>query len=304
MTSVDAFPSYRRLLASGELDERIVSLRRMLSSCRLCPRLCRVDRTAGASGYCGGGREAAVASYGPHFGEEAPLVGHSGSGTIFFSGCNLKCCFCQNYEISHLSAGRETSEEGLAQIMLGLEARGCHNINLVTPTHFVPQIAGAVRAAAGEGLSIPIVYNCGGYESIEVLGLLEGVVDIYMPDLKFLNAGASDRYLNASDYPEAAESAIREMYRQVGDLVIKDGLAIRGLLVRHLVMPGHLADSDRIFRFLAEEVSETTFVNVMAQYRPCYRSREFPEIGVRLSGEEHRQALVLAGEAGLKRIYY
>lgn len=304
MTSGDAFPSYRRLLASGELDQRVVRLRGMLSSCELCPRLCRVDRTEGLTGYCGGGLEAAVASYGPHFGEEAPLVGHNGSGTIFFSGCNLKCCFCQNYEISHLSEGREIPQEKLALMMLGLEERGCHNINLVTPTHFAPQIVGAVRTAAGEGLSIPIVYNCGGYENVEVLRLLEGVVDVYMPDFKFSGTSASERYLNAADYPEVAGSALKEMHRQVGDLLIKDGLAVRGLLVRHLVMPGHLADSDRIFRFLAEEISETTFVNVMAQYRPCYRSGDFPEIGARLKGEEHREALALAREAGLKRIYY
>jgi putative pyruvate formate lyase activating enzyme len=300
----DTFPAYQQLLASGRFDARIAALYGMLSSCSLCPRGCRVDRTDGGTGFCGGGLAPKVASYGPHFGEEGPLVGRNGSGAIFFAGCNLGCCFCQNYEISHLREGREVSIEGLARIMLDLQDHGCHNINLVTPTHFAPQIAGAVRTAAQEGLRLPIVYNCGGYESLEALGLLEGLVDIYMPDFKFRTKSASERYLNAPDYPEVAGSALREMHRQVGDLVIRDGLALRGLLVRHLVMPGHLEDSGEVFRFLAEEISNTTFVNVMGQYRPCYRSGDFPEIAGRLSGEEHRQALALAREAGLTRIYY
>jgi putative pyruvate formate lyase activating enzyme len=300
----DAYPAYRRLEASGRFDARISAFSGMLSSCELCPRLCRVDRTAGEVGFCKGGLEAKVASYGPHFGEESPLVGRGGSGTIFFSGCNLGCCFCQNYEISHLAQGREVSSEDLARMMLDLQRQGCHNINLVTPTHYAPQIARAVRAAAREGLGLPIVYNCGGYESLKALSLLEGIVDIYMPDFKFRNGLASQRYLNAPDYPKVAESALKEMHRQVGDLVIRDGLAVRGLLVRHLVMPGHPADSGEVFRFLAEEISEETFVNVMGQYRPCGRSGEFPEIAQALRREDHRQALALAHRAGLKRIYY
>jgi putative pyruvate formate lyase activating enzyme len=300
----DAFPAYRRLLASGRLDERIRALHGMLSSCEVCPRLCGVDRVAGGIGFCGGGLQAMVASYGPHYGEEAPLVGRGGSGTIFFAGCNLRCCFCQNYEISHLSEGREVSVEDLAAMMLELQGRGCHNVNLVTPTHFAPQIVAAVKSAAEGGLCVPIVYNCGGYESLKTLRLLEGVVDIYMPDIKFLNAPASIRYFNAADYPGAAKAALKEMHRQVGDLILKDGLAARGLLVRHLVMPGWLADSREVFRFLAREVSADTFVNVMGQYRPCYRSREFPEIADRLSGKDHGEAISLASEAGLRRIYY
>ena len=300
----DTYPSYRRLLASGRFEDSMRALDGMLSSCSLCPRLCRVDRKAGKTGFCNGGLETRVSSFGPHYGEETPLVGRGGSGTIFFAGCNLGCCFCQNYEISHLCEGREVSVEDLAGIMLRLQDMGCHNVNLVTPTHFVPEIAQAVKAAAGQGLNLPIVYNCGGYERVETLRLLEGIVDIYMPDFKFWSALSSERYLSAPDYPAVARAALKEMHRQVGDLIIREGLALRGLLVRHLVMPGHPADSRSIFTFIAEEVSRATFVNVMAQYRPCYRSGEFPEIASRTTGEEFAQALELAHQAGLTRIYY
>ena len=244
-----------------------------------------------------------VASYGPHYGEESPLVGRYGSGTVFLAGCNLGCCFCQNYEISHLAEGREVSVEDLSAIMIELEAGGCHNINIVTPTHFVPQILRAVAAAAARGLSVPIVYNCGGYESIETLRLLENVVDIYMPDLKFLKGASSDKYCGAPDYPAVAERAIREMHRQVGDLVVKNQLAKRGLLVRHLVMPGQLDDSKRVFEFLATEISPETFVNVMDQYRPCFNAGRFPEIATKLKRGEFTSALEAAREAGLKRVY-
>lgn len=300
----DDYPGYRRLVASGKYAERLAGLKRMLSSCTLCPRLCGVDREAGETGLCKGGSKASLSSYGPHYGEETPLVGRGGSGTMFFAGCNLGCCFCQNYEISHLCEGREVSVDELAGTMLKLQDMGCHNVNLVTPTHFTPQIAEALKAAAAVGLKLPVVYNCGGYERPETLRLLEGMVDIYMPDFKFWSASSSERYLNAPDYPEVARAALKEMYRQVGDLVIRDGLALRGLLVRHLVMPGHLADSGAIFKFLAEEISQTTFVNVMAQYRPCYRSNEFPEIASDLTTGEFRRALELAQAAGLTRIYY
>ena len=302
--TADAYPGYRRLAASGKIDDRVTSLKARLAPCRLCPRLCEVNRTGGATGFCKGGFRASVSSFGPHYGEEAPLVGSGGSGTIFFAGCNLGCCFCQNHEISHLCEGREVSTEDLAGTMLGLQEMGCHNVNLVTPTHFTPQIAEAVRVAAAGGLRLPIVYNCGGYENVETLRLLEGIVDIYMPDFKFWSAASSERYLNAPDYPEAARSALKEMHRQVGDLIVRDGLALRGLLVRHLVMPGHLEDSREILKFLAEEVSTRTFVNVMAQYRPCYRSSDFPEIAGRPTHEEFTRALHFGDRAGLTRIYY
>lgn len=247
---------------------------------------------------------ARVSSYGPHFGEEEPLVGRSGSGTIFFAGCNLGCCFCQNYDISHLDLGREVDPRTLADMMLELQADGCHNINLVTPSHFVPQIISALRIAARCGLRIPIVYNCGGYESTETLRLLEGIVDIYMPDFKFANRTSSERYLKAPDYPEVCKASIREMHRQVGDLVIDDGLARKGLLVRHLLMPGHLDDSVSIFRFIAQEISPNTFINIMDQYRPCFLASDFLEIDRRISIGEFQAAIDAAMREGLTRIYY
>ena len=296
------YPGYRQLLASGELEARVLHAEAHLAACDLCPRRCGVDRAGGATGVCRGGRRAILASYGPHFGEEAPLVGEHGSGTIFLAGCNLKCAFCQNYEISHEVEGEEVSAGELASAMLSLAETGCHNINFVTPTHFAPQILEGVLLAARKGLEIPIVYNCGGYESIDMLRLLDGVVDIYMPDFKFWTEASSRRYLAAPDYPEAARAAIREMHRQVGDLVVRRGIAERGLLVRHLVMPGGLDETEAILRFLAEEISPETFVNVMNQYRPCYRANEFTEIARRLAAAEHKRALEIASQAGLTRV--
>jgi putative pyruvate formate lyase activating enzyme len=300
----DSYPGYRSLLSAGKLDQRIRSAYRMLGACNMCPRSCSIDRTSGERGYCRGGMLARVSSFGPHFGEESPLVGRYGSGTIFLAGCNLGCCFCQNFDISHHDEGREVSGEDMAVMMLRLADGGCHNINFVTPTHFVPQIMEAIALAAEKGLSVPIVYNCGGYESIETLRLLDGVVDTYMPDFKFSGSASARRYLNAADYPEVCKTAIREMHRQVGDLILKDGVAVRGLLVRHLVMPGHLEDCEDVLRFLAKEISPQTFVNVMDQYRPCYHAAEFPEISRRLRDDEFKSALMLAKEAGLERVYY
>lgn len=300
----DGYPSYRRMLSSGRLEEIAQEAHAMLAACRLCPRKCGVDRTAGEVGFCKGGLLARVSSFGPHFGEESPLVGRHGSGTIFLAGCNLRCCFCQNYEISHLGEGREVDADDLAAMMLRLEEGGCHNINFVTPTHYVPQIISATLAAAAGGLSLPIVYNCGGYEEIATLKLLEGIVDIYMPDFKFSNTANSERYCSAADYPEVCKSALKEMHRQVGDLTVKNGLAKRGLLVRHLVMPGQFEDSRGVFDFLATEISAETFVNVMDQYRPCFNAVRFPEIAGRLTAAEFRDALKAAEVAGLKRIYY
>jgi putative pyruvate formate lyase activating enzyme len=298
------FPAYRDLLHSGQLEKRVREAYACLSRCTLCPRSCSVDRTAGEHGFCGGGALAGVSSFGPHFGEESPLVGRHGSGTIFFAGCNLKCCFCQNYEISHLGHGRDTEPADIAGMMRGLEDAGCHNINFVTPTHYIPQMLSAIHIAAQEGLSVPIVYNCGGYEDVGALGLLKGVVDIYMPDFKFWSEEAAGKYCNAPDYREVAKLALAEMQAQVGDLIIKDGIALRGLLIRHLVMPGGLEDSRKIFEFIAHDVSPRAFVNVMAQYRPCYRAGEFDAISERLGGGEFRQALEAARHAGLERVYH
>ena len=299
----NTYPAYLRLIERGELRARIERLIAVLESCVLCPRRCSVNRLRDETGVCRIGRHAFVSSAHPHFGEESPLVGTRGSGTIFFSGCNLKCLFCQNYEISHFVAGRSVSAEELASLMLRIQEIGCHNLNLVTPTHVVPQILEALEAAAGEGFSLPIVYNTGGYDSIEVIRLLDGVVDIYMPDIKFLSAEAAKRYCDAEDYPAVIREIVREMHRQVGDLVISpEGIAVHGLLVRHLVMPGMLDDTKAIVEFIANDISKDTYMNVMRQYRPEYRSNEFPRLDEALSRKEWREAIALAREAGLHRL--
>ncbi len=295
-------PAYLELHESGELARRAERAHELLAECAICPRECRVDRLSGAVGYCGGGAHALVCSAGPHFGEERPLVGTGGSGTIFFGGCSLGCVFCQNYEISHLRRGTEVGAEELANIMLGLQARGCHNINFVTPTHFVPQILAALDLAAGRGLDVPLVYNTGGYDSVETLRLLDGVVNIYMPDAKYADGEVAQRLSGAADYPEIMRAALTEMHRQVGDLDIgADGIARRGLLVRHLVLPGGLAGTREVMDFLAS-LSRDTYVNVMAQYRPCYRAHEYPEINRHLTAEEYREAVKAAIDAGLHRL--
>jgi len=299
---VRSIPSYLALLDSGALAARRDRAISILERCRLCPRECGVNRAAGETGVCRTGRNALVSSAHPHFGEEAPLVGSSGSGTIFFSGCNLKCLFCQNHEISHLAQGDETTAKRLAFLMLRLQETGCHNINLVTPTHVVPQMLEALELAARGGLRLPIVYNTGGYDSIEGLRLLDGIIDIYMPDVKYLSSAPAAEYSDAADYPDVIRNVVREMHRQVGDLEISaDGIAIRGLLVRHLVMPGLLDDTARVAAFLADEISRDTYVNVMDQYRPEYLAREHPPLDRPLSRDEWREALRLARAAGLHR---
>ncbi len=301
--SGDTFePSYLRLLDSGELARRRDQALAILSQCRLCPRECQVDRLAGETGFCRSGRQALVASHGPHFGEDRPLVGLGGSGTIFFANCSLGCMFCQNYDISHLGRGRAVSAERLAEAMLELQLLGCHNINLVTPTHFVPQILEALVIAAQQGLEVPLVYNCGGYESVQTLKLLEGIVDIYMPDAKYSAGRVAARLSDAQDYPQRMQAAIAEMHRQVGDLQIDErGLAQRGLLVRHLVLPNNLAGTADIMQFLAN-LSPDTYVNVMAQYRPCYRASEVQEISRRPTVTEYGAAVQAALDAGLHRL--
>ncbi|MFB3926685.1 MAG: radical SAM protein [Syntrophales bacterium] len=275
----------------------------VLKECRLCPRECRVDRTSGAAGFCRSGRAAKIASYGPHFGEESPLVGRSGSGTIFFSSCNLLCSFCQNYEISHLAEGVGTSPGNLAAMMLQLRRRGCHNINFVSPTHFVPQILEALLPAIEKGLDIPLVYNTGGYDSVETLRILDGVIDIYMPDFKFWDEKWAERFCRAPDYRNRAVAALREMHRQVGDLRFDtSGVAVRGLLVRHLVMPGGAAGTREIMDFIAKEISVDTYVNVMDQYRPCGDAGKDPLVNRRITHDEYEQAVAWAKKAGLKRL--
>ena len=294
---------YLALYREGNLDERIAEAQQRLSPCRVCPRHCKVDRLSDEKGICQTGVKAVVSSYAPHFGEESPLVGSGGSGTIFFTHCNLLCIFCQNYEISHLGQGIETDPGQLAAMMLSLQRQGCHNINFVTPSHVVPQILVALPKAIEKGLTVPLVYNSSGYDSLETLKLLEGIVDIYMPDFKFWDKDLAKRYAKAPDYPEVAQKAILEMYRQVGDLVMDDeGVAVKGLLVRHLVMPGSLEETREILRFLAREVSVDTYVNVMDQYRPCGEACHCPPIDRTLAGGEYQQALKLARDAGLQRL--
>ncbi len=290
-------------LSKDTLKEKIKSAEKILKNCTLCPRKCEVDRTAGELGFCKTGDKPFVSSYNPHFGEERPLVGRSGSGTIFFTHCNLGCLFCQNWTISHLGEGSIISFEALADIMLALQNYGCHNINFVTPTHQVPMILKSLEIAIAKGLKVPLVYNCGGYESIETLRILDGIIDIYMPDFKYADPQAALKYSNAEDYPSVAKAAIKEMHRQVDCLLIDErGIALRGLLVRHLVLPEGMAGTEEVARFLAQEISPDTYTNIMAQYYPCYKAVDHPPLDRRVTNEEYRKAVRAAQAAGLKRL--
>ena len=296
-------PSYLRLHREGKLKDRVDQAIHLMRDCRLCPRECAVGRLSGETGFCRIGRKAKVASYNAHFGEESPLVGRSGSGAIFFSSCNLLCSFCQNYDISHLAEGIEVEPEQLAKMMIYLARSGCHNINFVTPTHVVPQILEGLYIAVEHGLDVPLVYNTGGYDNVETLKILDGIFDIYMPDFKFWDQKWAEKFCNAPDYKEKAVEAICEMHRQVGDLEMdEDGIAVKGLLVRHLVMPNDVADTKEVMKFLADEISVDTYVNVMDQYRPCYKAEDDITINRRITAEEFQAAIDSAGKAGLKRL--
>ena len=295
-------PSYIRLHEKGELSERIQLLKELLRECRLCPRQCGVNRLDGEVGVCQAGSDLMVSSTFPHFGEEPPLVGHHGSGTIFLTHCNLRCIFCQNYDISHLGSGERIAFSDMARIMVRLQEIGCHNINFVTPTHYVPQIVASFPEAIEKGLHLPIVYNCSGYESIEVIRLLEGIVDIYMPDVKYMEEKYSKRFSNAPDYPEVIKKVLKEMHRQVGDLTTNSkGIAERGLLIRHLVMPNGVASSEAVLKFIAEEISIHSYVNIMDQYRPEYQAHEYPEINRRITHKEYLKAIQIAKRNRLYR---
>ncbi len=292
-----------RTLSPATLKEKIRLAQEMLKNCSLCPRDCHVDRTSGEYGFCRTGDKPVVSSWDKHFGEEAPLSGRNGSGTIFFTHCNLGCIFCQNWTISHNDEGRTVSCEELASIMLRLQAYGCHNINLVTPTHQVPQILGSLEIALKQGLSIPLVYNCGGYESVRTLQILDGVIDMYMPDFKYADSEVAHEYSGVIDYPDRAKAAIKKMHRQVGDLLLSaQGIAMRGLLVRHLVLPEGLAGTGEVVAFLSKEISPHTYINIMDQYHPCFKADSCPPLNRTITHAEYRTALKEAEDAGLDRL--
>lgn len=273
-----------------------------LESCDLCPRNCGVNRIEDELGFCRTGRHALVSSHGPHFGEEPPLVGSGGSGTIFFAGCNLGCIFCQNYDISHLLQGSPVTAHQLATLMLELQQRGCHNINFVSPSHVVAQLLEALPIAYENGLKVPLVYNCGGYDAIETLRLLDGIIDIYMPDAKYASEKTAEELSRAPKYPEIMQAALKEMHRQVGDLMVDErGVATKGLLIRHLVLPNGLAGTEKIMHFISRELSTDSYVNVMAQYHPVYKAYEHSSLNRSITRTEYLEALDMASAEGLHR---
>jgi len=295
-------PTYLQL-PPGELQLRADEAYARMKSCDICARVCQVNRLEGELGVCKTGLQARVSSYGPHLGEEDPLRGWRGSGTIFFSRCNLRCQFCQNHDISQTDTGQEVSAEQLAAIMFALQTSGCHNINFVSPSHVVPQILSALALAAKAGLHVPLVYNTGGYDSLETLQLLDGIVDIYMPDMKYASGANAKKYSRAMDYPKVNRAAVKEMHRQVGDLQIDEkGIATRGLLIRHLVLPRNLAGTRQIVQFLADEISKDTYLNLMDQYHPAFNAGRYPELNRRITTKEFHAALQMAQEAGLTRL--
>ena len=296
-------PAYIETYNRGLLKEKTDQAYEILKACSLCPRACGVDRLSGEKGICQIGEHAIVSSFNPHFGEESPLVGNHGSGTIFFARCNLLCIFCQNYDISHEGEGVEFSSEHLARAMLFLQDKGCPNINFVTPTHVVPQILAALDKAIEGGLRVPLVYNTGCYDRSETLAILDGVFDIYMPDFKYWDPKVAEEFSDAPDYPERARKALKEMHRQVGDLVTDgQGIAQRGLLIRHLVLPEGLAGTRQVMRFLAGEISPNTYVNIMAQYRPCGQASEVQALRRSITEEEHQEAIQMANQEGITRL--
>ena len=293
------YPRYLNI-KEEEFDRRIEKAYKLLSPCEVCPRKCGVKRLEGERGFCRSGEDVIVSSHNAHFGEEPPLVGNFGSGTIFFTNCNLKCVYCQNYPISQLGNGNKVNLLELAKIMLALQKRKCHNINLVTPTHFVPQILKSLKLAVKMGLQIPIVYNTCGYEEVRTLKLLAGIVDIYLPDARYANDEVARKYSSAPDYFEIMKKALKEMHRQVGDLVTdKIGVARSGLIIRHLVLPEGLSGTKKIMRFIAREISPHTYVSLMAQYFPAYQAGQFPPLSRRINREEYREALRAFEEEGL-----
>jgi len=292
------------MLSKRALTERKDNLLCRLSDCDICPRNCHVNRQKGERGICSTGRHAQVSSYNLHFGEEPPISGFRGSGTIFFTHCNLKCCFCQNYPISQLGHGREVSSPELAEIMLRLQEKGAHNINFVTPTHVIPQIIEALEIARERGFCLPLVYNSGGYDKVETLKLMEGIIDIYMPDAKYYDEKKSEKYSSAPDYFRVNQEALLEMHRQVGELVLnKEGIATRGLLIRHLVLPENISSSREILEFISKRISPETYLSIMAQYHPAHTAVKYHELNRRITRKEYQQVLDWADEFGLHQGY-
>ncbi|MGB9628406.1 MAG: radical SAM protein [Thermodesulfobacteriota bacterium] len=296
-------PAYEKLEKEGKLAQRIKQAYVLFESCQLCPRRCKVNRLKGGRGFCRAPSKLVVFSAHPHFGEEISLVGSHGSGTIFFSNCNLRCVFCQNWPISHEGRGKEITDEELAEMMVYLQKIGCHNINLVTPTHVMPNILNAVRSAYYKGLRIPLVYNTSGYERLEMVKLLDGIVDIYLPDMKYMDSDKSAKYSLAPDYPEVTKKAIIEMNRQVGELKIDQrGIALRGLMIRHLVMPNRVAGTEKFVKWVSEALPKNTYINIMAQYRVEYKAYEYPEIARGITVKEFLEAMEWAEKSGLTNL--
>jgi putative pyruvate formate lyase activating enzyme len=303
-SSTDWLPAYAKLAAEGDLNERVRQAYALFEACTLCPRECGADRVAGETGYCRATAKVKVYSAQPHLGEEKSLTGRRGSGTIFFSNCNLRCVFCQNWPIAHKGHGEEITDDDLAQIMLRLQAIGCHNINLVTPTHVMPNILSAVEKAHAQGLRIPLVYNTSGYERAEILKLLEDVVDIYLPDMKYMDPQQAAMYsAGADDYPEVTQKAVLEMHRQVGlHRMDERGIAQNGLMIRHLVMPNRVAGTEAFVRWVAENLPQSTYVNIMAQYHVDFKAFEYPEIWRSITVKEYLEAMAWAKQAGLTNL--
>jgi putative pyruvate formate lyase activating enzyme len=300
---MDHYRGYINLLDSGELKIRVSQAYKHLSVCDVCALNCPVDRLSGEYGACRTGKFAKVSSYGPHLGEENPLRGWRGSGTIFFTRCNLRCQYCQNHDISQEDSGDEVAAEDLAAIMLELQSYGCHNINFVSPSHVVPQIIAAVFIAAEAGLHIPLVFNTGGYDSIEMIRLMDGIIDIYMPDMKYADTRVAHKFSKIPNYPAVNQSVVKEMHRQVGDLSIDEmGIAQKGLLVRHLILPNELAGSELILRFLAEEISINTYLNIMDQYRPAYKAQLYPDLNRSITPDEFIEIVNIAHAMGFTRL--
>jgi putative pyruvate formate lyase activating enzyme len=294
--------NYINLYKSGKLKKKIKAALNLLKKCSICPNRCGVNRLKDKKGICKTGRYAFVASYNPHFGEEAPLVGRYGSGTIFFSNCNLKCVFCQNYDISQMGYGKEMMPEELAKIMINLQNMECHNINFVSPTHIVPQILEALEIAIENGLNLPLVYNSNGYDEVHTLKLLDGIIDIYMPDFKYGDDEMAEKYSGIKNYFNTAGMAIKEMQRQVGDLIIENGIAKKGLIIRHLVLPENIAGSEKVIKFIAENISKNVYLNIMLQYRPEYKAYKFKELNRSISMDEYEKVIDFAKKYGLERV--